>query len=36
MQSIINNLAMIRTFSGVCSDIPEFQFGDVILSMFLI
>ena len=31
MQSIINNLAMIRTFSGVCSDIPEFQHEGVNL-----
>ena len=31
MQSIINNLAMIRTFSGVCSDISEFHHEGVNL-----
>ena len=25
MQSIVNNLAMMRTFTGVCADLPEFQ-----------
>lgn len=31
MQSIVNNLAMMRTFTGVCADIPEFHEGDINL-----
>jgi len=31
IQSIINNLAMIRTFTGVCSELPEFIHGGVNL-----
>ena len=26
MQSIVNNLAMIRTFTGICADLDEFQY----------
>ena len=32
LQSIVNNLAMMRTFTGVCADLPEFQHEGTNLS----